>query len=66
MIVVPTIFSPETYKIERSLLKQELIRVGYFADLAENFYEAKKVLEGVTEEYNLNLETIISEIRDDS
>ena len=66
MIVVPDLFSQDTFNLERSLLKQELTRVGYFADLADNFYQAKEVLNPISEEYNLNLETIISELQNDN
>jgi len=66
MIVVPDLFSEDTFNLERSLLKQELTRVGYFADLADNFYHAKEVLNEISEEYNLNLETIISDLQDDN
>ena len=66
MIVVPDSFSEDTFNLERSLLKQELIRVGYFADLADNFYQSKEVLNEISEEYNLNLETIISELQNDN
>lgn len=66
MIVVPDLFSEESFNLERSLLKQELIRVGYFADLADNFYEATEVLNEISKQYNLNIESIISELQDDS
>ena len=65
MIVVPDSFSEETFNIERSLLKQELIRVGYFADLSENYYQAKEVLNKISQDYNLNLDTIIIELKND-
>ena len=65
MIVVPDSFSEETFNIERSLLKQELIRVGYFADLSENYYQAKEVLNKISQDYNLNLDTIITELKND-
>ena len=65
MIVVPDSFSEETFNIERSLLKQELTRVGYFADLSENYYQAKEVLNKISQDYNLNLDTIITELKND-
>jgi len=68
MVVIPKIFSEEynkTYfKIEKKLVQSELMRVGYFAKLSENFYDAKEALENVCQYYNLDLNTVIKELEE--
>ncbi|PHK28536.1 hypothetical protein VF13_40715, partial [Nostoc linckia z16] len=64
MVVIPRLNdnNSELYNMERSLVKNELRRVGYFASLAMNFYDSKTALEGVCSKYDLDLDTIINEL----
>lgn len=64
MVVIPRLNAPqgELFSIERNLVKNELTRVGYFSSLAMNFYDSKNTLENVCQKYNLDLDTIISEL----
>lgn len=68
MVVIPRIFnneqSKDLFKIEKALVKNELMRVGYFAKLSENFYDAEEALRDVCQYYNLNLDTIIKELEE--
>ena len=64
MIVVPD-FTFETaeseyFKIEQKLVRQELSRVAYFAQLASNYYdEVKPALDEIVKHYELNLAELI-------
>jgi len=65
MIVIPKfslLTNSEFYNMERSLVKNELTRVAYFASLSQNFYESKIVLEEVSKYYNLDIDLIINEL----
>lgn len=64
MVVIPRIDTnnSEIFSMERSLVHNELRRVGYFASLALNFYDTKDVLDNVCHKYNLDLDTIINEL----
>ena len=65
MIVVPRInisIDSDFYDLERSLVRNELTRVAYFASLSLNFYESKIVLNDLANHYNLDLETIIYDL----
>jgi len=65
MIVIPKLLmksESEFYKLERSLVKNELTRVAYFASLSENFYESKIGLEEVSKFYNLDIDLILNEL----
>ncbi len=66
MIVIPHIFrenkQDESLKIQKNLVKKELMRVGYFAKLSENFYDAKEALDELCDFYDLDLDTIIKEL----
>jgi superfamily II DNA or RNA helicase len=70
MVVIPRVFAgggeTNDFRIQRSLVKNELMRVGYFAKLSENFYEAREALESVCEYYKLDLDTIIKELENES
>ncbi len=58
MIVVPNIseFKGEaSISMEKSILRSELRRVYEFASLANNKYQSLKTLEGVAEEFNLDI-----------
>lgn len=66
MIVVPNFqsshYSKDFFKMERSLVKSELARVAYFADLATNTHSAKEVLQELADHYQLNLSELILSI----
>ena len=65
MIVAPnTLLSnnSEFYNLERNLVRNELVRVAYFASLSENFYESKIVLRDISKHYNLDIDQIINEL----
>lgn len=64
MVVVPRMTSDENnyFNMERSMVKKELQRVGYFASLSMNFYDSKVELENVCRKYELNLDQIIEEL----
>jgi len=66
MIVIPNSSSGESnkyFRMEKSLVAAELRRVGYFASLSENFYDSKFILDEILKKYNLNLDTIIKELK---
>jgi superfamily II DNA or RNA helicase len=52
----------EFYNLERSLVRNELIRVAYFASLSQNFYESKITLGNLSKQYNLDLDQIINDL----
>ena len=52
-----------TYEMERSLVKNELIRVAYFASLSDNYYDSKTALQKVLDYYNLEISCLISELQ---
>ena len=65
MIVSPnSLLSNESeyYNLERSLIRNELIRVAYFASLSQNFYESKITLGSISKQYNLDLDQIINDL----
>ena len=64
MVVIPRLQNQvgELYNIERNLVSNELNRVAYFAHLAMNYYDSKDTLESVCKKYDLDLDTIISEL----
>lgn len=67
MIVAP-IASHENenlYRIERNMVKNELIRVAYFASLSMNFYDSKDTLQDICDRYELDLDVIINELEND-
>ena len=52
-----------TYEMERSLVRNELMRVAYFASLSDNYYEAKHALQDVLDYYNIEISSLISELQ---
>ena len=66
MIVVPNFksshYSNDFFKMERSLVRGELARVAYFADLATNTHSAKEDLQHLADYYKLNLSELILSI----
>lgn len=64
MVVAPKMSNPtgNSFKMERSLVKKELQRVGYFASLSMNYYDSRSELENLCHKYELNLDQIIEEL----
>lgn len=66
MIVIPNVFEEskknDFFRVQKNLVKNELMRVGYFAKLSENFYDTKEVLDDLCDFYTLDLDTIIKEL----
>ena len=65
-IVVPDFTSfldKSAYEMERSLVRNELMRVAYFASLSDNYFEAREALSGVLSYYNLEIGALISELQ---
>jgi len=65
MIVTPnSLLSSESeyFNLERSLVRNELIRVAYFASLSQNFYESKNILGSISKQYNLDLDQLINDL----
>lgn len=65
MIVSPnSLLSNESeyYNLERRLIRNELIRVAYFASLSQNFYESKISLGNISKHYNLDIDQIINDL----
>ena len=54
---------PSLFNIERNLLKTELNRVAYFADLSINQNDTKKELQEVCALYHLDLDILINELQ---
>ena len=53
IVTVPHGYSDDYFKIERSLLRRELVRVKEFASLAKNKYQALNSLREIKNNYNL-------------
>ena len=66
MVVVPrygnNLENNAIFKIERSLVRNELTRVAYFASLADNYSEAKLYLEEICTYYKLSIDVLIKEL----
>jgi superfamily II DNA or RNA helicase len=63
LVVVPNSDSdPTTFHIEKSLMREELIRVIYFASLSNNYYEAMAKFEQIANFYDLDLYAIHNEL----
>lgn len=66
MVVIPKLFAGEAegtdFNIQRSLVRNELMRVGYFAKLSENYYDAREALQETCDYYNLDLDTLIKDL----
>lgn len=67
MIVAPVAShdSESLYRIERNMVRNELIRVAYFASLSMNFYDSKDALQDICDRYELDLDMIINELEND-
>jgi superfamily II DNA or RNA helicase len=67
MIVAP-VASPgneNLFRIEKNMVRNELIRVAYFASLSMNFYDSKEILQNICDRYELDLDEIINELEND-
>ncbi|MCC5452865.1 DEAD/DEAH box helicase family protein [Rheinheimera sp. UJ51] len=63
LVVMPSHRLDEsTFNIEKNLVKEELIRVIYFASLAKNYYEAMEKFEQIASLYDLDLYAIHNEL----
>jgi superfamily II DNA or RNA helicase len=67
MIVAPIAShdSENLYRIERNMVRNELIRVAYFASLSMNFYDSRDNLQDICDRYELDLDMIINELEND-
>jgi len=67
MIVAPIAShdNENLYRIERNMVRNELIRVAYFASLSMNFYDSKNILQDICDRYELDLDLIINELEND-
>lgn len=56
MVVLPAApLDPQTFKFERKLLKDEILRVVYFASLARNYSSVMNLFEPLCEQYQIDL-----------
>lgn len=64
LIVVPDYRKADNkfFDMERSLVKKELMRVAYFADLSSNYNEAVRNLREILQYYELEISILIDEI----
>jgi superfamily II DNA or RNA helicase len=67
MIVAPVANYDDVklFRIERNMVRTELIRVAYFASLSMNFYDSKAVFKDICDRYELDLDIIINELEND-
>ena len=67
MIVAPVASydNDNLFRIERNMVRNELIRVAYFASLSMNFYDSKEILQDICDRYELDLDMIINELEDE-
>jgi superfamily II DNA or RNA helicase len=65
-IVVPDykhFLDKSAYEMERSLVRNELVRVAYFASLSDNYFEAREGLSDILSYYNLEIGSLIAELQ---
>jgi len=56
LVVVPRSAPDDsTFSIEKSLIKNELTRVIYFASLSNNYYQAMEVCQPIADQYDLDI-----------
>lgn len=67
MIVAPIAShdNENLYRIEKNMVRNELIRVAYFASLSMNFYDSKDMLQDICDKYELDLDLLINELEND-
>lgn len=66
IIVVPDykLYSDDSiHEMERSQVKQEIMRVAYFASLSDNYYDTINVLHDLLDYYDIELSSLISELQ---
>lgn len=64
LIVVPqSIYEGSSSVMEKNMLKNELVRVIYFASLADNYYESMGVCQPIAEQYGLDVFALQDELR---
>ena len=51
------------HEMERSQVKQEIMRVAYFASLSDNYYDTINVLQDLLDYYDIELSSLISELQ---
>lgn len=65
LVVVPQpVCDAATFQTEKSLLKEELIRVIYFASLSRNYYEAMEKFKEISAFYDLNMYSLEYELKE--
>ncbi len=62
---VPANGNESLFRIEKNMVRNELIRVAYFASLSMNFYDSKNVLQDICDKYELDLDEILTELEND-
>jgi len=67
MIVAPIASrdNENLYRIERNLIRNELVRVAYFASLSMNFYDSRAVLQDICDKYDFDLDVIINDLENE-
>ena len=64
LIVIPIPTSDgATFSIEKNLIREELIRVVYFASLSRNYYESMEKVKDVADYYDLNIYSLEQELK---
>jgi len=64
LIVVPqSTYEGSSSAMEKNMLKNELVRVIYFASLADNYYEAMDVCQPIAEQYGLDIFALQDKLR---
>lgn len=64
LIVVPVALSDsDSFSIEKNLMREELVRVVYFASLSSNYYEAMEKVKDISDYYDLNIYSLEEELR---
>ena len=65
MVVIPPPPSdPDTFRFERKILKDEIVRVVYFASLARNYSNVMSLFEPICKQYQIDLYGLQDEIED--
>lgn len=65
MVVIPPPPSdPDTFRFERKILKDEIVRVVYFASLARNYSNVMSLFESICKRYQIDLYGLQDEIED--
>jgi len=62
---VPAQDNENLFRIEKNMVRNELIRVAYFASLSMNFYDSKNVLQDICDKYELDLDEILNELENE-